>query len=87
MHTPAASGSRPSLQTSSGPPPTAERIVQESKRASDVVARVRALFRKEIDSRRFIDLNRLIRDLVRLLHDDAIRREVALHLDLDPALP
>jgi PAS domain S-box-containing protein len=66
---------------------TAERIVQESKRASDVVARVRALFRKEIDSRGFVDLNRLIQELVRLLHDDAVRREVALHVDLDPNLP
>ena len=36
---------------------------------------------------RFIDLNRLIQELVRLLHDDAIRREVALHVDLDPDLP
>jgi PAS domain S-box-containing protein len=66
---------------------TAERIVQESKRASDVVARVRALFRKEIDSRGAVDLNRLIQDLARLLHDDAIRRKVVLHLDLDPRLP
>jgi PAS domain S-box-containing protein len=66
---------------------TAERIVQESKRASDVVARVRALFRKEIDSRGSIDLNRIIQDLVRLLHDDAVRREVAIHVELDPELP
>jgi PAS domain S-box-containing protein len=66
---------------------TAERIVQESKRASDVVARVRALFRKEVDSRGFVDLNRLIQDMVLLLHDDAVRREVALHVDLDPNLP
>lgn len=66
---------------------TAERIVQESKRASDVVARVRALFRKESDSRSFVDLNRLIRDLVRLLHDDAIRRQVTVHVELDPNLP
>ena len=63
---------------------TAEKIVQESKRASDVVARVRALFRKEVDSRSFVDLNRLIQDLVRLLHDDAIRRRISLHVELDP---
>jgi PAS domain S-box-containing protein len=66
---------------------TAQRIVQESKRASEVVARVRALFRKEIDSRESVDLNRLIQDLVRLLHDDAIRRRVTIHVDLDRNLP
>jgi PAS domain S-box-containing protein len=65
----------------------AQKIVQESKRASDVVARVRALFRKEIDSRGSVDLNRLIQDLVRLLHDDAIRRRASIHTDLDPDLP
>jgi PAS domain S-box-containing protein len=66
---------------------TAEKIVEESKRASDVVARVRALFRKEINSRRFVNLNKLIQDLVRLLHDDAIRRRVSIHIELDPTLP
>jgi PAS domain S-box-containing protein len=66
---------------------TAEKIVQESKRASDVVARVRALFRKETDARSCVDLNRLIHDLVRLLHDDAIRRKVTIHVELDPKLP
>jgi signal transduction histidine kinase len=66
---------------------TAQKIVQESKRASEVVARVRALFRKEIDSRGSIDLNLLIQDLVRLLHDDAIRRRVSIHVDLEPSLP
>jgi C4-dicarboxylate-specific signal transduction histidine kinase len=66
---------------------TAHRIVQESKRASEVVARVRALFRKEIDSRGSVDLNQLIQDLVRLLHDDAIRRGVSIHVDLESSLP
>ena len=66
---------------------TAEKIVQESKRASQVVARVRALFRKETDSRSSVNLNRLIQDLVRLLHDDAIRRQVTVHVALDPNLP
>jgi PAS domain S-box-containing protein len=66
---------------------TAQSIVQESKRASEVVARVRALFRKEIDSRNSVDLNLLIQDLVRLLHDDAIRRRVSIYVDLQPGLP
>jgi PAS domain S-box-containing protein len=66
---------------------TAEKIVAESKRASEVVKRVRALFRKEIESRDLVDVNRLIQDLVRLLHDDAVRREISVHVDLDPILP
>ena len=74
----------PNLERASS---TAQKMVQESKRASDVVARVRALFRKEVDSRASVDLNRLIQDLVRLLHDDAIRRRVCLQVDLDPSLP
>ena len=66
---------------------TAEKLVQESRRASDVVARVRALFRDEADSRGSVDLNSLIQDLVRLIHDDAIRRKVTIHVELDPNLP
>ena len=41
---------------------TAEKIVQESTRASAVVKRVRALFRKEAQAREPADMNRLIRD-------------------------
>jgi PAS domain S-box-containing protein len=66
---------------------TAEKIVQESKRASEVVKRVRSLFRKEIDSRDVVDINRLIHEMVRLLHDDALRREASVHVDLDPYIP
>jgi PAS domain S-box-containing protein len=66
---------------------TAEKIVQESKRASSVVSRVRALFRKETLVREPVDMNRLIRDLVRVLRDEAIRREIAIRLDLAGGLP
>lgn len=72
---------------------TAEKIVQESTRASAVVSRVRALFRKEAQVRQRTDLNRLIEDLVRLQRDEGIRRGVAIRaipatglreLSLDP---
>jgi C4-dicarboxylate-specific signal transduction histidine kinase len=58
-----------------------------------VVARVRALFRKEATIRESTDLNSLIMDLVRLLRDEAIRRDTSIKLalgddlllaDLDP---
>ena len=66
---------------------TAEKIVQESTRASSVVSRVRALFRKDRPVREAVDMNRLIQDLVRVLRDEAIRREVTIRLDLAGDLP
>ena len=63
---------------------TAEKIVQESTRASAVVKRVRSLFRKDQEGpfRESADINQLIRELVRLLREEAIRREVSIRLDL-----
>jgi len=63
---------------------TAEKIVQESTRASAVVKRVRALFRKDKEApvRESVDLNQLIRELARLLREEAIRRDVSIRLDL-----
>jgi PAS domain S-box-containing protein len=66
---------------------TAEKIVQESTRASAVVKRVRALFRKEARERESVDLNRLIQEMARLLRDEAIRRGVSLRLVLARDLP
>jgi PAS domain S-box-containing protein len=66
---------------------TSERIVQESTRASEVLKRVRALFRKDPLSREAADINALIRDLVRLLRDEAIRRDVSIRLVLEDDLP
>ena len=61
--------------------------MQESTRASSVVSRVRALFRKDTQVREPTDMNRLIQDLARLLRDEAIRREISIRLDLARDLP
>jgi PAS domain S-box-containing protein len=66
---------------------TAEKIVQESTRASAVVKRVRALFRKEAVLREPTDMNRLIRDLARLLREESIRRDMSIKLALAQDLP
>jgi PAS domain S-box-containing protein len=66
---------------------TAEKIVQESTRASAVVKRVRALFRKEAQERDPVDMNHLIRELARILRDEAIRRGVSIRLVLARDLP
>lgn len=66
---------------------TADKIVQESTRASAVLKRVRALFQKEEQVREAADLNGIIHALAWLLREEAIRRGVSIHLDLARDLP
>jgi PAS domain S-box-containing protein len=65
---------------------TAEKIVQESTRASSVVKRVRALFRNEETEKYPVDVNHLVQELARVLRDDAIRRAVTVRIQLDRTL-
>ncbi|MFZ0746606.1 MAG: ATP-binding protein [Terracidiphilus sp.] len=66
---------------------TAEKVIQESTRASVVVSRVRALFRKEAQVRELTSMNRLIQELARLLRDEATRKDVSIRLLLANDLP
>ena len=64
-----------------------ERIVDDGARAGAVLARIRALFKKETRSTDHVDLNEAIRDLTVLLRDEAIRQHVSIQTDLAPDLP
>ena len=66
---------------------TADKIVQESTRASVVVSRVRALFRKEAETRELTDLNALVRNTVWLLREEAVRSKASFRLLLASDLP
>jgi len=66
---------------------TTERIVRECTRASAVVSRVRSLFTRSQYVREPTDLNALIRELARLLREDAIRRNVSIKLRLADNIP
>jgi signal transduction histidine kinase len=66
---------------------TTERIVRECTRASAVVSRVRSLFTKSEYVREPTDINALIREMARLLRDDAIRRGVSIKLRLAEGIP
>ncbi len=65
----------------------AERMVRESTRASAVVSRVRSLFSKGEYIRESTDINGLIRELARLMREEAIRRDVSIKLRLAERLP
>jgi PAS domain S-box-containing protein len=66
---------------------TADKIVQESTRAGEVVRRVRALFRKEAHVREHADLSALIQESARLLRDEAIRHSTSISLAVANDLP
>jgi len=59
-------------------------IVDDDKRAAEVIQRLREILRKGETQRVLLDLNVLVADVVRLLHSDAIIRNVAVTLDLHP---
>ncbi|HUA39194.1 MAG TPA: PAS domain S-box protein [Candidatus Sulfopaludibacter sp.] len=63
-----------------------EDIAQDTKRAGEVIRQVRSLVRRGEPNLTPLDLNRVISDVVRLLHSDMLIRKVRVALELDPAL-
>jgi PAS domain S-box-containing protein len=64
-----------------------ERIVRDARNVSDVVQRVRALYRYGPLSRAQLDVNFLLRETRDLLHNELSRAQVTVNLDLASALP
>jgi PAS domain S-box-containing protein len=65
----------------------ASRIVQDGGRAGEIVRRVRLLFKKEELQRELVDLNEIIREIVLLLHSEAIQYGVLVATELAADLP
>ena len=65
----------------------AERIVKDGKDAGEVVRRVRALSKRTAVERVRLDLNEVIRGVLRLLDSYPARKHVTLDVGLDPDLP
>jgi two-component system, LuxR family, sensor kinase FixL len=62
-------------------------MADDAKRASQIIRRLRALFRKEHADRREIDVNALIKDVVDLLRNDFQRKRIAIRCVFDTTLP
>jgi signal transduction histidine kinase len=65
----------------------ASRIVQDGTRASEIVKRVRQLFKKGTLQRELVDLNEIIREMIFLLHSEAIEFAVLVRTELAVELP
>jgi C4-dicarboxylate-specific signal transduction histidine kinase len=65
----------------------ASRIVQAGRRASEIVNRVRLLFKKDTLQRELVDLNEIIREMILLLHGEATQYAVLVRTELTVDLP
>jgi PAS domain S-box-containing protein len=64
-----------------------ERMIADGRRASEVIWRLRAMSRKGAARHEPVALREVVDEAIVLLRREVERQRVALHLDLDPALP
>jgi len=62
-------------------------VIDQDKRAGEVIGRLREMLRKGEIRRDPLDLGAVVQDVARLLASDAVIRNVALRLDVDPQAP
>jgi two-component system sensor kinase FixL len=62
-------------------------IVEDNKRAGEVIRRMRALVKKEEFEFSSLDLGEIIQEIITLVHSDAVLRNVGIRLDINGNLP
>jgi signal transduction histidine kinase len=63
------------------------RIIRDGKRASAVVSRIRALFKRTSTETQLLDVNDVIQEVVAIVHSEAERNRISLRTDLADDLP
>ena len=63
------------------------RMINDAKRAAEVIDRVRSLYRRDTSDRELLDVNEIIREMIVLLHDKADPNSVSIRTELDSGLP
>ena len=66
---------------------TARRTIRDANRAAEVVARLRALFKKTSTASETLDLNEATREVLALLHREFQRGQIIVRTELDDLLP
>ncbi|WP_263351081.1 PAS domain-containing sensor histidine kinase [Acidicapsa acidisoli] len=65
----------------------ASRILKNGNRAGEIVNRVHLFFKKDTQVRELVDLNETIREMMLILHSEAIQYTVSVRADLAADLP
>jgi PAS domain S-box-containing protein len=63
------------------------RIIQNVTRASDIITRIRVLFKKGEQQREWVDVNEMIGEIISLMGSEAGPHPISIHTDLAPELP
>jgi PAS domain S-box-containing protein len=66
---------------------SAELIIRDGDRASQVIARIRAMLKKAPPSKSLLDVNEFVNDVVALTQSEMVRSSVRLRVDLADDLP
>jgi PAS domain S-box-containing protein len=62
-------------------------MVKDARRAADIIDRVRSLYQKGSPQLEIIDINKLVKEMVTVLHNEAKRDSVVIRTDLPEGLP
>jgi PAS domain S-box-containing protein len=65
----------------------ASRIVKDVTRASEIISRIRLLFKKGTPQRELLDVNEVIQEMIALLRNEASRYSISIRCDLANDLP
>jgi predicted ATPase/signal transduction histidine kinase len=63
------------------------RIVRDSRRAADIIGRIRSQFARGSPNREVVDVNEINRETVALLRDEAVRHNISVRTELAADLP
>jgi signal transduction histidine kinase len=65
----------------------ASRVIQDVIRSSEIISRVRVLFKKGEPEREWVDVNEVIREMISLMRSEAARHTISIRTALAPQLP
>jgi C4-dicarboxylate-specific signal transduction histidine kinase len=63
------------------------RVVKDAARASEIISRVRSLYKKGTQQRELVDINEVIRGMIGLLRSEATRYSISMRTELSENLP
>ena len=61
-------------------------MVNDATRAADILDRVRSLYRRDSPQRELVDVNEIIREMIVMLQDQAIRSSISIRTECDAEL-